>query len=88
MIEAQEILYIVLAFCALWITVFFCFFVYQIASTIKVIKQTVRIIEEKIDRVHGTFETIGKRFTSGMSDMGVIAKTIQEAVKAFKSRGE
>lgn len=88
MIEAQDILYIVLAFCALWITIFFCFFVYQIASTIKVVKGTVRMIEAKVERAHETFETMGRRFTSGMSDMGVIAKTIQEAVKTFKSKGE
>lgn len=50
MLEAKDILLIVLAFCALWFTAFVCWLIYQVA----------RILRNVNDVVEDVHETLGK----------------------------
>ncbi|EKD33374.1 MAG: hypothetical protein ACD_76C00042G0005 [uncultured bacterium] len=54
MIEAKDILYIVLAFCALWLTVFFCWLIWQAVSALRNVNRTLAEARDAVGRIeHG-----------------------------------
>lgn len=85
MIEAQEILYIVLAFCALWVTVFFCWFVYQIASAIRNVNDVLHEVKQQVHDIGNTIGSFRMRFDDGATHLGKIAETIRQAVNKWKT---
>jgi uncharacterized protein YoxC len=71
MFQSQDILYIVLAFCALWITAFMCWLIWQVAMILKnvndvmgEVREKIVKIEEAITGIRGKFEraTVGLSF--------------------------
>ncbi|MBU4315266.1 hypothetical protein KJ673_02565 [Patescibacteria group bacterium] len=71
MLETSDILYIVLAFCALWITAFICWFIYQVAVMLKRVndliaelKWQVEKVEQALAGIRGKFEESGEHLSS------------------------
>jgi archaellum component FlaC len=73
MYQSQDILYIVLAFCALWITAFMCWLIWQVAMILKNVNDTMAEAREKIGKIEEAISVIKSRFekaTVGLSFLG------------------
>lgn len=84
MLETQDILYIVLAFCALWITLFICWFVYQVASIIKNVNDVLKDVRYQIEKVEQVLNGIKAKFETGTGHLSSLAEDIKKATSKWK----
>lgn len=83
MFQTQDILYVVLAFCALWLTAFFCWLIWQVAMILKNVNDTMSEAREKIAKIEEAITTIKSKFekaTVGLSFLGDGIKRLVEYV--------
>ncbi len=78
MFETSDILYIVLAFCALWITAFICWFIYHIAVMFKRVNDLMAELKFQIEKVEHVLDAIRGKFDEGGEHLGSIAEHIKE----------
>ncbi|MDP2631503.1 MAG: hypothetical protein Q8P30_01900 [Candidatus Uhrbacteria bacterium] len=84
MIDATDILYIVLAFCALWVTAFICWFIYQIAVVLKNVNDVLSEVKFQIERVEQALNGIKSKFDAGTGHLGSLADDIKRAASKWK----
>lgn len=80
MIETSDIFYIVLAFCALWITAFICWFVYQLAIVLKHLNDLVSELKWQVEKVEQALSGIKLKFEEGGSHLGKLTDHIKKYV--------
>jgi len=73
MLETTDILYIVLAFCALWITAFICWFIYQLAVVMEHLNDLVSELKWQAEKIEQALNGIKSRFETGSSHLGKLA---------------
>ena len=86
--NSQDILFIVLAFCALWLTVFLVWFLYYAVMTIKQGYEAVRQTKEKIDMVDEVITTIREKVTSTASYLTLIIAGVRKMIDLLGSNKE
>lgn len=72
--NTQDILLIVLAFCALWFTAFVCWLIYQIAMILKNVNDTVTDLREKVGKMEEALTGIRNRFEKATSGMNIFVE--------------
>ncbi|MDA1038425.1 MAG: hypothetical protein O2877_01925 [bacterium] len=75
MIEAKDVLLIVLAFCILWFTAFVCWLIYQIASIMKNVNDVVSDAHKTLGKMEAAITGIRGRFDHAVSGMMLILGT-------------
>jgi hypothetical protein len=65
MFSSLDILYIVIAFGVLWVTLFVCWFIYQLVTIIREIHSTVHKLTFAIENVEKALQGIKSKFGSG-----------------------
>lgn len=78
MFEAQDILFIILAFCVLWVTVFVCWFLFQVAMVIKNINGLLHEIKFQFERFDQTLNGIKSKFEEGSGHMESMFDHVKE----------
>lgn len=78
MLEASDIFYIILAFCVLWVTVFFCWFLFQVAMVIKNVNALLHEIKFQFERIDQTLNGIKSKFNEGSDHMGSMVDHLKE----------
>lgn len=81
MFTSLEILYIVLAFCALWITAALFWLLWQVASTIKRVNDTVREAQETFCKMQDALEGIRQKFDHTSTALGAVLHTATKAAE-------
>ena len=82
MIEAKEILFVVLAFCALWITAFIAWFLFQVATVIKNINAILHEVKYQFERVDQTLNAIKTKFHEGSLHLNKLADDVKSYVSS------
>jgi len=77
---SQDVLFLVLAFCALWLTVFLVWFLYYAIMTVKQTYQTVHQIKNKIDAVDEVISFIREKVTSTASYLTLIISAVRKII--------
>lgn len=86
MLGSQDILFIVLAFCALWFTTFLCFLMYQAASLLRHIHTLVDEMKAKMTSLEEVIMTMKRKFDSNISMVSTIADGVRKIIDAMRSR--
>ncbi len=81
MFESRDILYIVLAFCSLWLTAFFCWLIWQIAMILKNVNDTMTEAREKIAKIEEALTAIKNRFEKATAGFGLFGEGIKKLVE-------
>ncbi len=84
--NSKDLLFIVLSFCALWVTVFLCWLIYYLVS---ILRNTNTMVEELRDRFRGIEETmraIRDRIEHATSSMGFVSEGVIKLIQFFISR--
>ena len=84
--DSKDILYMVLAFCALWFTAFLCFALYQIARFMKRMQELSSHIREKVDDVLNSINTIRMKIEGHVSAITSIGDGIRKIMDALRNR--
>ncbi len=84
MLETQDILYIVLMFCALWFTAFMCWLIFQIVSVVRRAHAVLEGVERKIDLLERSVSAIKAKFETGASMFSTVVGGLKSVVDAVK----
>ena len=72
MIDAIDILYIVLAFSVLWFTAFVCWLIWQVAMILKNVNDTMTEAREKIAKIELALTAMKDRFEHATTSLGLL----------------
>lgn len=81
MFQSQDILYIVLAFCALWVTAFMCWLIWQIAMILKNINDVMSEAREKIAKIEEAITGIRNKFERATVGLSFLVDGIRKVVE-------
>jgi len=81
MLESQDILYIVIAFCVLWVSAFVCWFVYQVTMMIKAVNDVLSELKYQVEKVEQALNGIKSKFETGSGHLSSIADQFKKAVE-------
>ena len=84
--DSKDILYMVLAFCALWFTAFLCFALYQVARFMKRMQELSAHLREKADEVLNSINTIRMKIEGHVNAITSIGDGIRKIMDALRSR--
>jgi len=79
--EAQELFYIVLAFCVLWITVFTCWGIYHVAMMAKRANEVLAEMRHQIERVERAINGVKTKFDAGTMHLGSLVDHVKTYTK-------
>lgn len=80
MLETQDILFIVLMFCALWFTVFLCWLMYQIGGIMRRVHGFIDLLEKKIEQVEISVGNMKSKMESNFSMFTTVADGLRRLV--------
>ena len=86
MLGSQDILFIVLAFCALWFTTFLCWLLYQAASLVKRIHAVVDEMKDKVVSLEDAVIGMKRKFDSNITVVNSVAEGLKRVIEALRSR--
>lgn len=86
MFSPLDILYIVLAFCALWLSAAFFWLIWQIASMFKRVNDTVTQVQETMGKIEKALDGIRQKFDHTSTALGAIMHTATKAVEYFMEK--
>lgn len=89
MIEtSKDILYLVIAFSVLLVTIFLIWIMYYLAMILKQGKEMVNSVRKKIDAIDEILHTIKEKVTSSAAILTALARGITDLIGFFKNRKE
>jgi predicted PurR-regulated permease PerM len=88
MLGSQDILFIVLAFCALWFTAFLCWLIYQAASLLRHVHGLVDEIKERVASLEDAVTSMRRKFEGNITMVSSIAEGVRKIIDAMRSRDQ
>lgn len=86
MLEYLDILYIVLALCVLWFTLFLCFVLYQAALLMKRIHGLVDEMRVRVVSLEDSIIGMRRKFDGNIAMVSGIAEGIKKIIEALRSK--
>lgn len=86
---SKDVLFIVIAFCVLWLTVFTSWLVYYAIMIIRDASFLIREVRNAVEKVEGFAQTMHDKFERSAASFTLIGAAIKElAMWAMKERGK
>lgn len=85
-LEARDILFVVLAFCALWFTAFICWLIYQVAMILKNVNDTVSDARASLGKIETAISGIRGRFDHAASALVLIVDSGRRILEYLMER--
>ncbi len=88
---SKDLLYVVIAFCILWITVFICWLLYYFISIIGNVRGIVKSVKEKIDKVDELLNLVKEKVEHSATYLALMVEGVGKLIdylKERKSKGE
>lgn len=87
MIEStKDILYIVIAFCVLWFTIFVCWAVYYVAMILKEMRKIISDVRKKIELIEEVLKAVKEKLEHTSSHMKLLVDTVASLAEFIKDR--
>ncbi|HRY63433.1 MAG TPA: hypothetical protein P5267_02420 [Patescibacteria group bacterium] len=84
--SSKDLLFIVLAICAIFFTTFACWLLYYFIAIGKDVYSVTRGIKKKIDLLDDILKTIKERINSTASYVGLIFNSVEKIVDYFQQK--
>jgi len=81
--NSKDILYIVISFCIIWVTVFICYMFYYAARILKNVNSIVEEFRLRLQRITETINSIQEKVEGIASIIGMAKETAGGMVKNF-----
>jgi hypothetical protein len=82
MIEtSKDLLYVVLAFSVLWLTIFISWTLYYVIMMLRHANQLLASFREKVEKVSQAVEKIKEKFENTSAYLGLIGKAVEKMVE-------
>lgn len=86
MLDYLDILYIVLALCVLWFTLFLCFVLYQAAVLMKRIHGLVDEMRARVVSLEEAILSMRRKFDGNIAMVSGIADGIKKIIEALRNK--
>ncbi|NBS67754.1 hypothetical protein EBT31_02425 [bacterium] len=86
MLDYLDILYIVLALCVLWFTLFLCFVLYQAAVLMKRIHGLVDEMRVRVISLEDSLVSMRRKFDGNIAMVSGIAEGIKKVIEALRDK--
>ncbi|NQU77091.1 hypothetical protein HQ544_00145 [Candidatus Falkowbacteria bacterium] len=83
---SKDLLFVVIAFCILWVTIFVCWILYYMIMTAKRVNDTVKATKDKIDKIGELIELLKTKINEGASYVGAMVEGVIKLSEYFKGR--
>ena len=83
---SKDLLYLVIAFCILWITVFFCWLLYYFISIIGSVRGVIKSVKEKLEKVDELINLIKDKVEHSTTYLGVIVNGVGKIIDYIKDK--
>ncbi|MFH1412616.1 MAG: hypothetical protein ABIG10_01130 [bacterium] len=83
---SQDILYLVLAFCVLWLTVFLVWFVYYLIVTIRQFHTITRDMKKRIDKIDDIIRMTKEKIEHSASYLAIIVEGVKKIADMTKKK--
>jgi len=77
---SQDLLFVVLAFCIFWLTVFLCWLLITIISIVRDAGSLVHSVRNAVERVDQLAHTVRERFEHSAASLTIVAQALREVV--------
>lgn len=84
--DSKDILYMVLAFCALWFTAFLCFALYHVARFMKRMQELSTDARQNFDELMVSANSIRMKIEGHVSAITSIGDGIRKIMEAIRNR--
>lgn len=87
MIEtSKDLLYVVLAFSVLWLTIFLSWMLYYVIMMLRQVNKVVTGFREKMEKISQTVDKIKEKFENTSAYLGLIGKAVEKMVEFIGER--
>jgi hypothetical protein len=83
---SKDLLFIVLAICAIFFTTFACWLLYYFIAIVKDVYQLTNGIKKKIDLLDDILKTLKEKISSTASYVGLIFNSVEKIVDYFQKK--
>src|SRR3989338_4412996 len=84
--DTRDILYLVLAFCVLWFTIFVCWLLYYFIAIMREARGMTKDMREKVNHVMGIFDSLKEKFERSLNMFAGIAEGVKYAASYVMDR--
>ena len=81
---SKDLLFVVIAFCILWVTIFFCWLLYYFITTAKRMHDVIKSGKDKLDKVGEILDLAKQKITDGASYFGAVIEGVIKLADHFK----
>ncbi|MFH1427044.1 MAG: hypothetical protein ABIG60_00750 [Patescibacteria group bacterium] len=85
--NSKDLLYIVIAFCILWLTVFVAWFIYYLIMIMRQVFQIIKEVREKINKVDKAIKDFKDKVEHGTAYLALISEGVKKLTKNFHEKG-
>ncbi len=77
---SKDLLYVVLAFCALWLTIFLSWLLYYVIALLRDTETVVKQIKGVVEKVDSLQHAVHDKFERSAASLTLIASTLKELI--------
>lgn len=85
--DSKDILYLVLAFCVLWFTIFVCWLLYYFIAIMRDTRGMVKDVRDKIKKIDEAVRVVREKVEKSLSVFSVLADGFKYALKFLGEGG-
>jgi 20S proteasome alpha/beta subunit len=85
---SKDLLFVILAFCFLWLTVFMCWALYYIVVMLKNFSRMTISVREKLELADKILKLVHEKLESGSNHVAVIAESVIKMVGFLMDKQE
>ena len=86
--NSKDLLYIVLSFAVLWITVFLCWLIYYLVSILRNANEMVEELRERFRGIEDAIRSIRDKMEHATSTLSFVSEGVMRLIQYFISRGK
>ncbi len=86
--DSKDLLYVVLAFCILWLTVFLAWFIYYLSMIMRQTCQIIKETREKINKVDEILKALKEKIEHSASYLALIGDGVKKLVEVIKEKSD
>lgn len=86
--NSKDLLYIVLSFSVLWVTVFLCWLIYYLVSILRNANEMVEELRERFRGIEDAIRSIRDKMEHATSTLSFVSEGVMRLIQYFISRGK
>jgi len=84
--DSKDLLFVVIAFCALWLTVFMAWLIYYLAMIMRQVFQITKEMRERINKIDELIKTLKEKIEHSASYLVLISEGVKKIADIVKDK--